>query len=62
LPSVVIFAHPNALLTVDLQGRARPLWTQIKIFVGWAIPSPDGHVLALWQASGNSDVCMVENF
>jgi hypothetical protein len=30
--------------------------------VGWAIPSPDGNYLALWQASGDSNVWMIENF
>jgi Tol biopolymer transport system component/DNA-binding winged helix-turn-helix (wHTH) protein len=52
----------NALLSVNLQGRARPLWKQTKMFVGWGIPSPDGRSLALWQASGNANVWMVENF
>ena len=52
----------NALLNVDLQGRARPVWEQTKMEVGWAIPSPDGRYLALWQASGDSNVWMIENF
>lgn len=52
----------NALLSVDLTGRAHPLWEQTKMVVGWAIPSPDGRYLALWQASGNSNVWMIENF
>jgi len=52
----------NALLNVDLQGRARPVWEQTKMAVGWAIPSPDGRYLAMWQASGNANVWMVENF
>ena len=52
----------NALLNVDLQGRVHPVWEQPKMYVGWAIPSPDGRYLALWQASGNSNVWMVENF
>jgi Tol biopolymer transport system component/DNA-binding winged helix-turn-helix (wHTH) protein len=52
----------NALLNVDLQGRARTVWEQTKMEVGWAIPSPDGHYLALWQASGDSNVWMIENF
>jgi hypothetical protein len=47
---------------VDLQGRARPVWEQTKMAVGWAIPSPDGRYLAMWQASGNANVWMVENF
>ena len=52
----------NGLLNVDLQGRARPVWEQTKMAVGWAIPSPDGRYLAMWQASGNANVWMVENF
>jgi Tol biopolymer transport system component/DNA-binding winged helix-turn-helix (wHTH) protein len=52
----------SALLNVDLQGRARPVWEQTKMEVGWAIPSPDGRYLALWQASGDSNVWMIENF
>jgi hypothetical protein len=32
------------------------------MYVGWAIPSPNGKYLALWQASGNSNVWMVEKF
>ena len=52
----------NAMLNVDLQGRARPVWEQTKMYVGWAIPSPDGRYIALLQASGNSNVWMVENF
>jgi Tol biopolymer transport system component/DNA-binding winged helix-turn-helix (wHTH) protein len=52
----------NALLNVDLQGRARPVWEQTQMAVGWAIPSPDGRYLAMWQASGNANVWMVEHF
>jgi Tol biopolymer transport system component len=52
----------HAMLNVDLQGRARPVWEQTKMYVGWAIPSPDGRYIALLQASGNSNVWMVENF
>jgi len=28
--------------------------------LGWAIPSPDGTKLALWKASGSSNVWLVE--
>ncbi len=52
----------NAMLNVDLQGRARPVWEQTRMYIGWAIPSPDGRHIALLQASGNSNVWMVENF
>ncbi len=62
LVSTATSTGTNALLSVDLTGRARPLWEQTKMVVGWAIPSPDGRYLALWQASGNSNVWMIENF
>jgi Tol biopolymer transport system component/DNA-binding winged helix-turn-helix (wHTH) protein len=52
----------NGLLNVDLQGRVRPVLEQTKMAVGWAIPSPDGRYLALWQADGNANVGMIENF
>ena len=52
----------NAILNVDLQGKVRPMWEQTKMTVGWAIPSPDGKYLAMWQASGNSNVWMIEKF
>ena len=60
--SASINTGTNAMLNVDLQGRARPVWEQTKMYVGWAIPSPDGRYVALLQASGNSNVWMVENF
>jgi Tol biopolymer transport system component/DNA-binding winged helix-turn-helix (wHTH) protein len=50
------------LLNVDLQSRTHPVWEQTKMAVGWAIPSPDGRYLALWQADGNANVWMIENF
>ena len=52
----------NGLLNVDLEGRVRPVLEQTKMTVGRAIPSPDGRYLALWQASSNANVWMVENF
>jgi Tol biopolymer transport system component/DNA-binding winged helix-turn-helix (wHTH) protein len=50
----------NALLQVDLQGRARPVWRPKKMSVGWAIPSRDGRSLALLVSSGSANVWMVE--
>jgi len=50
------------LLNVDLQGRVRPMLQENKMIVGWAIPSADGRHLALWEASGNSNVWMLEKF
>jgi Tol biopolymer transport system component/DNA-binding winged helix-turn-helix (wHTH) protein len=52
----------KTLLNVDLQGRIRPVLEEEKMMLGWAIPSPDGRKVALWKASGGSNVWMVENF
>jgi dipeptidyl aminopeptidase/acylaminoacyl peptidase len=53
---------PKSLLNVDLQGRVRPVLEEKKMMLGWAIPSPDGQHLAIWKASGESNVWLVENF
>jgi DNA-binding winged helix-turn-helix (wHTH) protein/Tol biopolymer transport system component len=50
----------NALLHIDLQGHARPVWRPRKMSVGWAIPSRDGRHLALLVGSGSANVWMVE--
>lgn len=50
------------LLNVDLQGRVRPMLEEKDMRLGWAIPSNDGRHLALWEASGTSNVWMAENF
>ena len=52
----------KTLVNVALTGRVRPLLTETKMALGWAIPSPDGKHLAIWKAQGDSNVCMLENF
>jgi Tol biopolymer transport system component/DNA-binding winged helix-turn-helix (wHTH) protein len=51
-----------ALLSIDLQGRTRTMLEDAQMAIGWAIPSPDGKHLALWKASGTSNIWMLENF
>jgi DNA-binding winged helix-turn-helix (wHTH) protein/Tol biopolymer transport system component len=51
-----------ALLNIDLQGRTRIVLEDTNMTIGWAIPAPDGHHLALWEARGNSNVWMLECF
>ncbi len=51
----------NALLNIDLQGHARPVWRPKKMTVGWAIPSRDGRYLALHVGSTSANVWMVEH-
>ncbi|MBZ5679642.1 MAG: winged helix-turn-helix domain-containing protein [Acidobacteriia bacterium] len=60
--SVYTNAGKRALLNVDLQGKAKPVLEEDKMMLGWAIPSPDGRHLAIWEASGSSNVWMLENF
>lgn len=52
----------KTLINVSLTGRVRPLLTETKMAMGWAIPSPDGKHLAIWKAHGDSNVWMLENF
>jgi Tol biopolymer transport system component len=52
----------QALLNVDLTGKVRSVLEEDKMSLGWAIPSPDGKHLAIWRASGSSNVSMLENF
>ena len=51
-----------ALLNVDLDGRVRTMLRDDKMLMGWAIQSPNGHHVALWKASGNSNVWMLDKF
>jgi Tol biopolymer transport system component/DNA-binding winged helix-turn-helix (wHTH) protein len=60
--SVYTNAGKRSLLNVDLRGNAKPVLEENKMRLGWAIPSPDGRRLALWEASGTSNVWMLEHF
>lgn len=50
----------NALLNIDLDGRARSVWQPKRKSVGFAIPSRDGKSLALYVNSWSSNVWMLE--
>ncbi len=52
----------QALLSVDLQGRATPLLQNLQREVGWAIPSPDGRRIAFWEAGGSSNAWLLRGF
>jgi DNA-binding winged helix-turn-helix (wHTH) protein/Tol biopolymer transport system component len=49
------------LLKVDLSGKVVPMLRESKMNLGWAIPSPDGLKLAIWKATGTSNVWLAEN-
>ena len=52
----------EVIINVDLQGRVKPAVSEPSPYIGWAIPSQDGKRLAIWEASGASNVWMLENF
>ncbi len=51
-----------ALLQVDLRGHAHVLWQRKAAYQIWAVPSPDGRLLAILNATERRDVWMAENF
>jgi hypothetical protein len=51
-----------ALMKVSVQGKSEMVLEEKNMILGWAIPSPDGQHLALWEASGSANVWMLENF
>jgi Tol biopolymer transport system component/DNA-binding winged helix-turn-helix (wHTH) protein len=53
-------AGMQTLLNVDLRGRAKPVLQEPEKDLGWAIPSPDGRHLAIWEASGNCNAWLLE--
>jgi Tol biopolymer transport system component/DNA-binding winged helix-turn-helix (wHTH) protein len=53
-------SEENALLHIDLQGHAVPVWRPKNVSVGWAIPSRDGRSVAILVSSGSANVWMLE--
>ena len=52
----------HALLRVDLTGAAQVLWEQEQNLEIYAVPSPDGHHVAMLGWSLNSNIWMIERF
>jgi hypothetical protein len=52
----------QTLLKVDLHGKVTPMLQDTQRNMGWAIPSPDGRRVAIWQASGSSNVWSLQGF
>jgi Tol biopolymer transport system component/DNA-binding winged helix-turn-helix (wHTH) protein len=50
------------LLNVDLNGNSRAVLQESEKELGWAIPSPDGRHIAIWEASSSSNAWLLENF
>ena len=55
-------AGTQTLLNVDLHGKVKPVLQESERDLGWAIPSPDGRHVAIWEASGSSNAWLLENF
>ena len=55
--------HKNrwTLLNVDLNGKVT-VTPEDNVFMGFAIPSPDGRHLALWGATRSANAWLLENF
>jgi Tol biopolymer transport system component/DNA-binding winged helix-turn-helix (wHTH) protein len=60
--SALLRGEVRALVNIDLQGNAKTVVQQNKPYIGWAIPSRDGKHLAIWQATGGSNVWMLDGF
>ena len=58
--SAVLHGETTTLISIDLQGHAKAVLQESKPYVGWAIPSQDGKHLAIWEATGGSNVWMLE--
>jgi Tol biopolymer transport system component/DNA-binding winged helix-turn-helix (wHTH) protein len=55
-------AGTQTLLNVDLHGRVKPVLQESEMELGWAIPSPDGRNVAIWEASSSSNAWLLEGF
>ena len=56
------FTGTQAMLNIDLRGRVRQVFQDPDRDIGWAIPSPDGRRIALWEAGGSSNAWVVKGF
>ena len=52
----------SALLNVTLDGRASVLLRSNNSDIWGAVPSPDGHLLAICESSGTQNVWLIKNF
>jgi len=50
------------LLRIGLSGSVEPLWRHYQMTSLWAIPSPDGHHLALQAETSQANAWVIENF
>jgi len=60
--SATLRGETHALVNIDLRGEIKPVLEGSKPYIGWGIQSRDGRHLAVWQATGGSNVWMLEGF
>ena len=60
--SATMRGETRALVNIDMRGEMKPVLQDGKPYVGWGIQSRDGKHLAIWQATGGSNVWMLEGF
>ena len=60
--SAMLRGEMRALVIIDLRGNVKPVLQESKPYIGWGISSRDGKRLAIWQATGGSNVWMLEGF
>ena len=60
--SAVLRGEVRALVNIDLRGNVKPVLQDSKPYIGWGISSRDGKRLAIWQATGGSNVWMLDGF
>ena len=60
--SATLRGETHALVNIDLRGDLKPVLQNGKPYIGWGIQSRDGKHLAIWQATGGSNVWMLEGF
>jgi len=60
--SATLRGETGALINIDMQGNFRAVLQDGKPYVGWGIQSRDGKQIAIWQATGGSNVWMLEGF
>ena len=60
--SATLRGETHVLVNIDMRGDFKPVLQDGKPYVGWGIQSRDGKHLAIWQATGGSNVWMLEGF
>jgi Tol biopolymer transport system component/DNA-binding winged helix-turn-helix (wHTH) protein len=60
--SATMRGENRALVNIDTRGEIKPVLQGGKPYIGWGIQSRDGKHLAIWQATGGSNVWMLEGF